>query len=67
MCNLGSVVLPKFVSEDGKSFDHQRLFEVCAYGQRSVFFFILECGSMPFDGEVVGSPVLLCDGFVSLT
>ena len=28
MCNLGSVVLPKFVAEDGKSFDHQRLFEV---------------------------------------
>ncbi|CBJ29920.1 conserved unknown protein [Ectocarpus siliculosus] len=28
VCNLGSVVLPKFVSEDGKSFDHQRLFEV---------------------------------------
>ncbi|CAB1111582.1 unnamed protein product [Ectocarpus sp. CCAP 1310/34] len=28
VCNLGSVVLPKFVSQDGKSFDHQRLFEV---------------------------------------
>ncbi|CAM9141847.1 unnamed protein product [Scytosiphon promiscuus] len=28
VCNLGSVVLPKFVAEDGKSFDHQRLFEV---------------------------------------
>ena len=34
VCNLGSVVLPKFVSEDGRSFDHQRLFEVRtkAYG-----------------------------------
>lgn len=28
VCNLGSIVLPKFVSEDGKSFDHDKLFEV---------------------------------------
>lgn len=31
VCNLGSVVLPKFVSEDGKEFDHRRLFEVRGY------------------------------------
>lgn len=36
VCNLGSVVLPKFVSEDGKSFDHQRLFEVRVYLIRGV-------------------------------
>lgn len=36
VCNLGSVVLPKFVSEDGKEFDHQRLFEVRGCDTRRV-------------------------------